>query len=71
MAEGIKTLIDYLESIWSTCRFLLTGLVDFFKMLGTIPNKVASFLSFLPPSVLTALLGLVAVVIVYKMVGRD
>lgn len=71
MLEALETLLDFFKSIWDVVVMLFEGLLDFFELLATLPEKITGYLSFLPPEILGAVVGGMAIVIIYKIVGRD
>lgn len=71
MLEALETILDFFKSIWDVLVMLFDGLLDFFEMLSTLPEQIQSYLSFLPDSIVGAIVGALAIVIIYKIVGRD
>lgn len=71
MLEALETLLDFLESIWDVLVMLFEGLLNFFELLSTLPDKIQGYLSFFPAEILGAIVAAIAIVIIYKIVGRD
>lgn len=71
MFEAFETILDFLQSIWDVVVMLFEGLLDFFELLSTLPDKIQAYLSFLPDSIIGIIIGALAIVIIYKIVGRD
>lgn len=71
MLEALESILDFLKSIWDVVVMLFEGLLNFFDLLATLPEKIEGYLGFFPSEVLGAILAVVAIVIIYKIVGRD
>lgn len=71
MLEAFETILDFLKSIWDVVVMLFEGLIDFFELLASLPEKMQGYLSFLPENVVSLVIGALAIVIIYKIVGRD
>lgn len=71
MLEALETILDFFKSIWDVIVMLFDGLLDFFELLSTLPDQFQAYLSFLPDGVVGAVIGALAIVIIYKIVGRD
>lgn len=69
--EAISKIIEFLNTIW---EFITDFLKDTFSMINLVGETVASvpdYLAFLPPEILTAVIGILGVVVIYKILGRD
>lgn len=71
MLEAFETILDFLKSIWDVVVMLFDGLIEFFKLLADLPSIISGYLGFFPDEILAAILAVVAIVIIYKIVGRD
>lgn len=71
MQETLDAILNFLNSAWDVAYTIFDGLFKFFDLIGSLPSKIGNFLGFFPPEILAAILGLVAIVVVYKLVGRD
>lgn len=71
MLEAFDTLLEFFKSIWDVVIMLFEGLLNFFELLATLPEKIEGYLSFFPLEILSVIVGALAIVIIYKIVGRD
>ena len=74
----MQAIVDFLSSfadgviaIWTFAIGFLKDTLAFIRVLTTLPQYLGRMLSFIPGEILTALLLILAVVIVYKILGRD
>lgn len=69
--DAISKIIEFLNTIW---EFITDFLKDTFAMIKLVGETVASvpdYLAFLPAEILTAVVGILGVVVIYKILGRD
>lgn len=71
MLDALEAILDFITSVWNVCKMLITGLINFFKLLAELPGQIENYLGFFPSEIIVAIMGVVAIVIVYKIVGRD
>lgn len=71
MDEILSKIAEFFDTAWGVVEFLIDGLLEFIDVITSIPTVISSYLSFLPTEVITAFLGIITVVVAYKIVGRD
>lgn len=71
MQDLIAQLIEFLNSAWGVVEYLIDGLVNFVDILLSLPDKLGGFISFLPAEIVAGFMGIITLVIAYKIVGRD
>ena len=67
----LKAIGDFFASVVDFVVKLFSDLVYVVKLLGETVAKLPSLLGFFPSSVLAVLLLAVAVVVIYKVLGRE
>lgn len=69
----LKSIGDFFSMLIDIVIDLFTGLVDFMKTLATVPALFSSVLggSGLPVVITSGIIGVVAVVIILRIIGRD
>lgn len=75
MLDGIFQVLsaigDFFSSIIDFVSGLIQGLIDFVTSLASVPSSIQSILGGFPPYLVTGILGLIALMIVLRVVGRD
>lgn len=71
--NAVKNIGEFFSMLMDVVIDLFTGLVDFMKTLAKIPSLFASVFgnSGLPVVFASAIIGVVATVIILRIIGRD
>lgn len=71
--DFFKSLIDFFALLFDVVLQIITGLVDFAVSLVKAPVLVAEAFSMipLPAVVMTGIAGIIAIVIILRVIGRD
>lgn len=64
IADGVVAAIEFLSG-------LIADLLYVAETLAAIVVEMPTYLSFLPSEVLAAVMALIAIVVIYKILGRD
>lgn len=66
-----KSLIDFLVGVVEFVMKLLKDLVYVVKLLGTSVLHLPDYLAFLPATVISVVISIFAIVVIYKVLGRE
>lgn len=69
--EAISKIIEFLNTIWEFTTDFLKDTFAMIKLVGETVSSVPDYLAFLPSEILTAVIGILGVVVIYKILGRD
>lgn len=64
IAAGVKTAIEFLGTLIEDTAYIASLCAQFV-------SQIPEYLSFMPPVVLTIIVSMFAVVVVYKILGRE
>lgn len=64
IADAVGALIDFLVS-------MVEDVVYVVELIGSAVASIPDYLSWLPPEVLAVIVSALAVVVIYKILGRD
>lgn len=74
----LKELIDIVKSFFTTIGKLIDfifgmieDLIYVIKLLGEVTVELPNFFSWLPPEILAIILSIVAIIVIYKVIGRE
>ena len=75
MLDGIfqvlTTIGDFFASIGSFLTSFISDLVGFVKQIGSIGSQVGSMMGGLPAYFITGVLGLIVIMVLLRVLGRD
>lgn len=63
-ADGVVAVFDFIIAFFK-------DFMQFLKLLATMPEKIAKWLSWIPPEIFALLGILFGIVILYKILGRE
>lgn len=69
--DGISAIGNFFSSVFSFVGMLLSSLIDFISMLAQIPSLLPAMFSWLPGTIVSAVIAVIMIAIVYKMLGRE
>lgn len=68
--DAIKGFFDFIVSLVGFVLKIFQDLIYVVKILGQTVANIPTYLGFLPTVVLSLFMGAIAVVVVYKVIGR-
>lgn len=69
--DVLKSIGEFFSNVIDFVVTLFQDIVYVVKIIGATIAKIPDYLSFLPPAVLAAFVGALAIIVVYKIAGRD
>lgn len=69
--QAFQDFFSFIGQVFSFVGQMLVDLVYTVRMLGAIAPNVPSYLRFLPPAVGVTFTSAMAIIVIYKILGRD
>ncbi len=72
--DFLQEIGNYFVAVWDFITGLISDIVYVIKLLSSLPfgfQDASVFFGWLPPSIVVFLVGLTAVAIIYKILGRE
>lgn len=69
--SAIESVVGFIDTIWQFIQDFTSDTFEMIKLVGDTVSKIPSYLSWLPPQIITPLIVLFGVVVIYKILGRE
>lgn len=71
IASFIKSIGDFFNTVFNFVLDFISDLVYLVKLIGETVAKIPSYFEWLPAPVLAILASILAIVVIYKILGRE
>lgn len=68
---ALKSIVDFISLLFNFVIDFFKGLADFISTIVKAPQTIAGLSGILPPFVFSAIVGVIAIVIILRCIGRD
>ena len=69
--EALSNIVDFFTSVVDFVLDFISDLVYAIKLIGETVLNLPDFFGWLPGSIVTLLISLFAIVVIYKIIGRE
>lgn len=71
LMEPVNAILDFFGMLWDVVLFFVDGIATVINLLGSLPSQIQTMTNWLPLSLASGFMILVATIIAFRVVGRD